>query len=68
MYIYSFVASFTTDSFFRYADHSYETNWYDLPYGLKKYVLIMISYGQRSSDLHGFDLFRLNLDTFAKVI
>lgn len=56
-----------TDNFEKMADCLYESNWPDLPIHLQKYFILMIENTQRPIFYHGFNMIKLNLETFGKV-
>lgn len=68
IFIYCFVGSFTTDNFFRYAEISYESLWYQLPVNLQQYLRLIISNAQRPQIFNGLRIFDLSFMLFTRVL
>lgn len=49
------------------SERLYESNWLDLPIGLKKYFIIMIKNAQSPVYYQGCKMITLNMKTFGKV-
>lgn len=49
------------------ADCVYEMNWQKLPLQLQKYIIVMIENMQKPLYYHGFNIIKLELNTFIKV-
>lgn len=49
------------------ADITYETDWYRWPIHLQKNIQPMIRHSQKVRTVHGYGLFRCNLEAFMKV-
>lgn len=61
--VFCLYGKLATDSFEQMEDLLYESNWYELPVGLQKHVIIMIGNMQRPICYHGFGKINLDLDT-----
>lgn len=57
-----------TDSFEQMSNCLYyDSNWFDLPVELQKYLIVMIAYMQKPLYYHGFEVAKLDLRTFIQV-
>lgn len=67
LFLYCFFGKLASDSFAKMADCLYEYNWYELPFDLEKYFIIMIANAQKPLFYDGFGVLVLNLQTFTNV-
>lgn len=63
LFFYCYFGTEATESFEKMADSLFESNWFDLPIKLQKYMIIMIANMQRSIYYHGFEFGNLDLKT-----
>lgn len=66
--LYCFYGKYTTDSYFAFASALYDSDWINLPNNLQRYYILMIANAQKSVSYHGYNIIKLNMETFAKVI
>lgn len=48
-------------------DAAYDSNWYDFPLELRKYIFLMIVRSQKPIDFTGFGIIHCSLENFGKV-
>lgn len=65
---YCYFGKVATESFEMMPDCVFGMNWYEQPIDLQKYFILMIRNMQRPVYYHGFEVAKLNLETFVKVI
>lgn len=49
------------------ADQLTQSNWYQLPYDLQPYFVLMIANAQKKVYYHGFQIVTLDLEKFTQV-
>lgn len=67
LYLYCYFGGRSTLDTISYGDLLYESKWFRLPTKLEKYFTFMIANAQRPLHYHGFQIARLNLNTFLGV-
>lgn len=67
LFVFCYCGELTTNTFLRYTDSLYESNWYSLPTHLQKYYILMISSTQKQLLYEGHGMTTLNCLTFLKV-
>lgn len=68
LFIYCYFGKLATESYAKMSDCVFEMVWYEQPYELRKYFLLMITNMQKPIYYHGFGVATLNLETFVNVI
>lgn len=66
---YCYYADFATDqvSEIGNGDTVYNSNWYEYPIGLQKYMILMIARSQEPVHFTGFNMFYCSLELFSNV-
>lgn len=64
--VFCYCGALTTNTFLKYTDCLYGSNWYTMPAPLQKYLILMISSAQRRLLYEGHGMTTLNLETFLK--
>lgn len=68
LFIYCYFGMLSTESFEQMSDYLYyDLNWFEMPFKLQKYLVIMISNMQKPIYYHGFEIAQLSLRTFIQV-
>lgn len=67
LFLYCHFGSRSTQTSLAYANLIYDSEWFQLPTELQKFIIVMIANAQRPLFYHGFGVARLNLDTFCSV-
>lgn len=67
LFAYCYFGKMATEHFLSYADHLFESKWYQLPNKLQRFLIPMIIDAQQPLHYHGSFIANLNLETFAKV-
>lgn len=67
LFLYCYNGQLASDRYLAMANILFESKWYCLPLEMQKYFLLMIGNAQQNLYYHGFDLARLNLQTYCQV-
>lgn len=67
IYFHCLLGKMVTDRYDEWSNHLYNSQWYELPIGLQKYVILLLTNMQKPFYFHGFKIYVLNLETFEKV-
>lgn len=67
LFFYCYFGKLSAASFEKMADCMYNMRWQSLPLRLQKYVVVMIENMQEPLYYHGFNIIKLQLNTFVKV-
>lgn len=67
LYLYCYSGQYANDCYLAYGERWYESNWTILPVQQQKDYVLLISNAQQTISYHGFDMVKLNLETFLKV-
>ena len=66
-FFFCYYATFTTNRVAALAQTAYNSNWFDWPPELQKYVILIIARSQEPVRLTGLGLIYCSLEVFAKV-
>lgn len=64
---YCYFGTMATESYEMMSDCVYDMNWYEQPNKLQKYFILMLANMQKSIYYHGFEMAKLDMNTFVKV-
>lgn len=67
IFVYCYFGRIASDSYMEMSNCLYDSNWQKLSISSQKYILLMIQNTQLPLYYHGFNVFILSLETFAKV-
>lgn len=67
VFLFCAVGSLTTVNYIRFADASFDSQWFRFPVDLQKYLLLIISSGQRPLLFRGLRIINLDLMAFTQV-
>lgn len=68
LFIYCYFGKLATESYEKMTDYLVQSNWYEHPNNLQKYLILIIANTQTPVVYHGFNIAVLDLQTFSKVI
>lgn len=66
LFISCFFGKLATESYSKMTDYLLDTNWYEYPSNLQKYLVVMVANTQRPIVYHGFKIVILDLGSFTK--
>lgn len=66
--IYCYFGKLATESYMMMSDCVFNMEWYEQPIELQRHFILMIRNMQKPLYYHGFEVAKLNLETFVKVI
>lgn len=66
LFIYCYFGKMACNSFEKVASSMYESAWVDLPLELQKYLVVTIQNAQRPVIFKGFNIYHIDLETFAQ--
>lgn len=68
LFIYCFFGEIATENYDQMGECLYfDSNWFNLPNKLQKYLVLMIANMQKPMYYHGFEVAKLDLRTFIQV-
>lgn len=68
IFVYCYFGKLATISYEKMPDRLFEMNWHEQPNELQKFFILMIANSQKPVYYHGFEVAKLNLETFVNVI
>lgn len=67
LFVYSYFGHGANVTHMEISDCFFESEWFNLPFYLQKYFVIIIANAQRPLYYHGFGVAFINLNTFIRV-
>lgn len=67
LFVYSYFGHGANETHMEISDCFFQSEWFNLPYHLQKYFVIIIANAQRPLYYHGFGVAFINLNTFIRV-
>lgn len=66
-FLFCYFANLTIEHIGRIDETSYNSNWYEFPNEIKKYLILIIARSQKPIHFNGLGMFHCTLEAFGKV-